>query len=204
MDYDGTITDVDTFDVLVRECAGPRQWASLERCLSEGSRTLREVLGAQARYVRMTLDEADELLAARTHFDPAFASFAQRCAQEGVPLTIVSSGIGPLIERALARHGLAGIPVFANDVEPRKTGWRMRFRDASENGHDKAAAIRAAKESYDEVVFAGDGHSDFDAALAADVRFAKRGRALERFLQSKGVSYAPFDSFAQIERALFG
>jgi HAD superfamily phosphoserine phosphatase-like hydrolase len=203
VDYDGTITDLDTFDVLVRAYAGEDVWQWHEDRLRSGIATLRETLGAQAGHVRCTLDEAEALLARETRFDPAFAAFARRCAKQSAPLTILSSGIQPLIERALAREGLAHLDVRANGVDASPAGWVMTFRDASANGHDKTAEVAAAASAGERTVFVGDGHSDFDAALAADVRFAKRGRALERYLRERRVPFTPFDSFATIERELF-
>ncbi len=164
--------------------------------------SLRDTLASQARFVRGTLDEADELLAASTRVDPSFAHFSQRCSAGGVKLTIVSSGIAPLIARALERNGLAHIPVLANDVSAEASGWVLRFRDDSLNGHDKAAAVRQASASG-KIAYVGDGYSDYEAALAADVRFAKKGRSLERYLRDCGVAFTPFSTFAQVERALF-
>jgi len=165
--------------------------------------SLRDVLAAQALFVRGTLDDADLVLAQSTRIDPSFKPFVERCKRESVKLTIVSSGIAPLIERALARSGLHGVPVLANEVSPEAGGWVMQFRDDSANGHDKAVAVRAAAASGGIVAYAGDGYSDYDGALAAQVRFAKRGRSLERYLRDRGVPFTPFSSFAEVEAALF-
>ena len=165
--------------------------------------SLRDVLAAQAHFVRGTLDEADLVLARSTRIDPSFKPFVERCKREGVKLTIVSSGIAPLIERALARNGLRGVPVLANQVTPEADGWVMHFRDESANGHDKAAAVRAAAAGEKTVAYVGDGYSDYDGALEAQVRFAKRGRSLECFLRERGVPFTPFTSFAEVEQALF-
>lgn len=190
--------------MLVRHYAGPGEWARYEAHLQAGSMSLRETLAAQARFVRGTLEEADQLLAARTRIDPTFAEFSARCAAENVKLTIVSSGIAPLIERALARNGLQHVPVLANDVSTEAAaGWQMLFRDESLNGHDKAAAVREAS-LRGKVAYAGDGYSDYEAALAAQRRFAKRGRSLERYLRDCGVAFTAFSSFAEVESALFG
>ncbi len=165
--------------------------------------SLRDVLAAQALCVRGSLDEAELVLAESTRIDPSFKPFVERCKREGTRLTIVSSGIAPLIERALARNGLPGVPVLANEVSTGADGWVMHFRDDSENGHDKAAAVRAASAEGNLVVYAGDGYSDYDAALAARIRFAKRGRSLEHFLRDRGEPFTPFSSFAEVEEALF-
>lgn len=195
------MTDVDTFDVLVERFAGPDDWARLEAHLQGGSMSLRDVLAAQASFVRGSIDEADLFLAKSTRIDPAFQPFAERCKRAGIKLTIVSSGIAPLIERALARGGI-DVPVLANEVTASADGWVMHFRDDSENGHDKAAAVRAAA-AGGTVAYVGDGYSDYDGALEAQVRFAKRGRSLERFLRARHVPFTPFTSFAEVEKALF-
>lgn len=188
--------------MLVRAYAGPGLWESLERKLEAGTMTLREVLSAQARAITASLDEADALLAARTRFDPAFAPFVACCEARGYELAVVSSGVQPLIERAFRRNGLARVPIVANDVEVSPHGWRFRFRDASKNGHDKAAAVRAARACGKYTVYVGDGPSDYDAAIEANERYAKAGRGLERHLSEQAIEFVAFTSFAEIERKI--
>lgn len=185
--------------MLVAAHADARDWASYENDLQGRRVTLRDVLAAQTRFVRGSLDDADALVARRARVDPSFVDFARRCERKGIPLTVLSSGIQPLIERALAREDLGDVPVVANDVVPSSDGWEMVFRDDSDNGHDKASAVRALQAQGYRVIFAGDSHSDFDAALAADVRYAKRGDPLERFLKQRDAIYKPFTTFAEID-----
>ncbi len=188
--------------MLVAAHADARDWASYESDLQGKRLTLRDVLAAQTRFVRGSLDDADALVARRAHVDPSFVALVRHCKRENVPVLVLSSGIAPLIQRALAREGIRDVPIYANDVVASPDGWTMRFRDESDNGHDKAAAVRALQRDGYTVIFVGDGHSDFDAALAADVCFAKRGHALERFLQQRGAGYEPFSTFAEVEAAL--
>lgn len=203
MDYDATITDVDTFNVLVAHEAGEQKWHALEERLHSRAMTLREVLAAEASLITCTLEEADAFLASETHFDFYFAKFATDCNERGVPLTILSSGVAPLIERALQRNGVAGIPVRANAVEVRPDGWIMHFRDDSDNGGDKAADVREAKARGAKTVYIGDGVSDFEAALEADRRFAKTGHALERYLRKRRATFREFSNFSEVAAALF-
>lgn len=163
--------------------------------------TLREVLAAQASLIRCTLDEADAVIERESNFDPTFADFAKACESAHVPVMILSSGVAPLIERALTRNGLARIPFRANEVEVRPDGWRIRFRDNSENGHDKAAAVREANAKGARTVYIGDGFSDFDAALEADVRFAKHGRSLEAHLRRCEAAFTAFNNFSDVSAA---
>jgi 2-hydroxy-3-keto-5-methylthiopentenyl-1-phosphate phosphatase len=81
----------------------------------------------------------------------------------------------------------------------------MAFIDPhAENGTDKAARVRAARERGASTVFVGDGISDYAAALVADRVFAKKNRALERYGSERGLPWTSFASFDVIDRALFG
>ena len=115
---------------------------------------------------------------------------------------VIGYDISAARRKALARAGVE-IEVLANEVDFAETGWTMSFVDPSDNGHDKAAHVRAARAGGAHTVYVGDGISDFEAALAADERFAKKGRALEAFCRARGVACESFDSFSQIERQLF-
>jgi 2,3-diketo-5-methylthio-1-phosphopentane phosphatase len=202
VDYDGTITDADTFDVLVRRLAGDGPWNEIEGRLHRGELSLREALEREAELVRIGFDEAAALLEREVRFDPSFAGFVEACEANNVPVTIVSSGVDSLIRLALRREGLERLTVVANSVDALPTGWRFRFRDPVGNGTDKAAIVEAARARGVHTVFIGDGRSDYDAALAADRAFVKRHGHLERFLAQRGIAFELFTSFAEITRAL--
>lgn len=203
VDYDGTITDRDTFDVLERRTAGGRGWNAKGGGLERGEFTVREALTGQASRLRISLEEADAVLNRHVRFDPSFATFVERCVAEGTRLVIVSSGAAPLIRFALERAGLGGLPLVANEIDVTSDGWRILFRDPSPNGTDKVSLVRAARERGHRTVFIGDGISDFDAARDADVRFAKAGRSLARHLATAGLPFTTFRSFAEIDPAKF-
>jgi 2-hydroxy-3-keto-5-methylthiopentenyl-1-phosphate phosphatase len=202
VDYDGTITDIDTFDAILRSVAGEEVWQRFEDELAAGRMALRDVLAQQAAMVRMSRDETLAFLEGRARVDPAFAPFVQTARARGAQVAVVSSGLRQIIGPALERAGV-DVPIFANDVSFDAGGWTMTFIDDSANGHDKAARVREARVRGAHTVYVGDGPSDFEAALEADRRFAKTNRALERYCRERGVACTSFASFDQIERALF-
>lgn len=202
VDYDGTITDVDTFDVLVRSVAGDDIWQRFEDELASGTITLRDVLAREAAMIRMPAVEALAFLARHATVDPSFAGFVHTARAHGAHVCVVSSGLRQIIAPALARAGV-DVTVYANEVAFDPGGWKMTFLDDSDNGHDKAARVRAARAEGVRTVYVGDGLSDYEAALEADLRFAKKGRALERFARERGIACTSFASFDQVERALF-
>jgi HAD superfamily phosphoserine phosphatase-like hydrolase len=202
VDYDGTITDVDTFDVLVRAAGGDDAWGALERELAAGRMSLREALRREAAMVRLSRPEALAFLESRARIDPTFAQFVRTAHAHGAWVGVVSAGIRDVIGTALERAGV-DVPVFANDVDFDPAGWRMTFIDDSVMGHDKAARVRAARDAGTPTVYVGDGISDFEGALEADRRFAKKDRALERYCRERGVACTPFSSFDEIAAALW-
>jgi 2,3-diketo-5-methylthio-1-phosphopentane phosphatase len=202
VDFDGTITDVDTFDALVRAVAGDAAWEAIDGPLLAGEITLREALARQAAEVRLSRAETLAFMIAHARVDPAFGPFVHTVRAHGGTIRVVSSGIATVIHDALARAAVE-VDVIANDVDFAPEGWTMSFVDPSDNGHDKAAHVRAAQARGSRTVYIGDGISDFAAALEADERFAKKGRALEAYCRARGVACESFASFREIERRLF-
>ena len=203
VDYDGTITDQDTFAVLARDLVPPPRWQQLEDELAQGTLTLREMLSIHASYMRSSLAEADAILVQRVAFDASFGDFVAECERQKVAVAVLSSGVAALITCALQRHGLARVQLLASDVSIEPQGWVFHHRDESANGHDKAATVRRAQAAGQKVVFIGDGVSDYAAALTADIRFAKRGRPLEGFLRERQIPFTAFTTFTQVQAALF-
>lgn len=202
VDFDGTITDVDTFDALVRDAVGDEIWDAIDAELMEGRRTVREVLVLQAAHVTKSKAEALAFVEARAKVDPAFPPFVRAAHARGVEVRVVSSGVGSIIRATLAAAGVE-LPILANDVDFAPHGWSFAFVDESANGHDKAVAVRRARAAGFATVFVGDGISDFGAAHEAERCFAKAGRALEAYCAARNIACTAFSSFAEIEAALF-
>jgi HAD superfamily phosphoserine phosphatase-like hydrolase len=198
VDFDGTITDRDTFDVLVKLFAGEETWEETERGLDAGTRSLRDVLASQAALVRGEFRDVTAILRREIRVDPAFPAFAFACRDRDVPLQIVSSGVASIVRDRMHDFGLDDLLIVANEVDPRPEGWVLQFRDPVSNGTDKAAIVRAASAEGRRTVFIGDGRSDYDAAREADVRFAKRGLPLEAYLTERALPFDAYDTFGDV------
>jgi len=204
VDFDGTITDIDTFDAIVRRFAGDEAWNAIDADLDAGRLTLRAALERQASLIRVPRDEAFAYIERTVTVDPTFAPFVARVRANGDAITVLSSGLRTVITATLARAGLRGLTIVANDADFAPEGWMMNFIDPdADNGTDKAARVRGARERGAITVFAGDGISDFAAALEADRVFAKRNRALERYGSERGLAWTSFAAFDEVERALY-
>ena len=202
-DFDGTITDRDTLVFLCERlgAGGARVQEVNERLRRDGRISLRQEIAANMRSIRAPFAEAVALLRAHVAMDPTFPAFAAWCTERGIPLTVLSAGFEQIVRLYLAADAFPGVEVRANTLRPDEgKGWQCVFRDRSDFGHDKAAAVRAAQRAGRRVVFIGDGVSDHGPAEAADEVFAKPD--LAAWCRSRGLRCREFRTFADVQAAL--
>lgn len=133
--------------------------------------------------------------------DQHFVTFYRWAKASNIPVTILSGGLQPLIRALLAKllgpEEASEIAVISNEVEianddvnvQSNRKWKVRLRDESEHGFDKAAEIKKYTEKLQGVpeserpalLFAGDGVSDLCAARSCDLLFAKAGKGYVSF-----------------------
>ncbi|MGB2875601.1 MAG: haloacid dehalogenase-like hydrolase, partial [Gaiellaceae bacterium] len=124
LDWDGTVTERDTLDLLLEEFGDPEIYHRVEAELGR-TLTLNEVIAAEFATVTAPLEEVVPWLLEHARIRPGFAELARTSH----PL-IVSSGFHETIEPLLERQGvLDDVEVRANRVEARPDGWRVIFRD---------------------------------------------------------------------------
>lgn len=191
LDWDGTVTERDTLDLVLERFADPEVYERLEGELEAGRLTLNEVIAAEFAMVTAPLGEVVAHVIEHARVRPGFAELAR--ARH--PL-VVSSGFHELIEPVLQREGvLDAVELRANRVDARPDGWRVHFRVA-ETCEVCGEPCKRADLPAGEVVYAGDGHSDYCASLAAERVFATAG--LARWLEGRGVAFAPLTDFYKL------
>ncbi|KAN0084073.1 HAD-like domain containing protein [Tylopilus felleus] len=157
-------------------------------------------------------------------FTDGFIDFKKFCDENGIPFTIVSSGMDELIRAVLTelakgsdKNVVKDIPIVSNGVRRDATGkWFIAWRHPeSTYGHDKSQAIlpyQAYRHKHDgqgpTVFFFGDGVSDLSAAQHADVLFVKvtgidEKDNLKKHCDKAGIPYIPFLDF-HVAKAIVG
>jgi 2,3-diketo-5-methylthio-1-phosphopentane phosphatase len=197
-DFDGTITEQDTLIFLTTRLGGGASLiAEIGQALRAGEMTLRAGIAAEMRSIHRPFSEAVALLRAEVEIDPGFAPLAAWCAQQNIPVTVLSAGFQQIIDLFLPRAEFPHLQIRANELEPDELrGWQCHFRDETDYGHDKAAPLRQAQRRGEHVIFIGDGLSDRAAAEAADEVFAKP--ALAEYCRAQGINCHEFQTFAEI------
>lgn len=191
-DFDGTLTDKDTIDLLVEHHLGVEYRRSVSRRLLSQQITIRDVLVEEFEQLTVTPEEIEAFLLERVQVDPHLNELIAYAGERGYPLMVLSSGMDGLIHPLLRAAGCE-IPVRCNRLVCDRSGetprLRIEFRDGSDNGHDKAAVLRQARRDGYEVVYLGDGLTDVACASEADVLFARR--QLEDYCRREGIPYHP-------------
>jgi len=188
LDWDGTVTEVDTLHLVLERFGDPEIYARVEAQLGR-TLTLNEVIEQEFQTMTASLEEVVPWLLEHVRIRPGFAELALADR----PL-IVSSGFHELIEPVLEREGLLdAVELRANSVEARPDGWRAHFRVAGRCEACGEPCKRGDLPTDVEVVYAGDSHSDLCASLAADRIFATGN--LARWLDERDVPYRPLTDF---------
>jgi 2-hydroxy-3-keto-5-methylthiopentenyl-1-phosphate phosphatase len=195
LDFDGTVTERDTLDLVLQEFGDAEIYERVEAELEAGTMTLNEVIAAEFLTVSAPLEEAVAFVVEHTRVRPGFVELARAHR----PL-VVSSGFHELIEPVLEREGVLGeVELRANRVDARPDGWRVTFR-VSETCAECGEPCKRADLPGGDIVYAGDGHSDYCASLAASRVFATGG--LARWLERRGVAFTPLTDFRALASEL--
>jgi 2,3-diketo-5-methylthio-1-phosphopentane phosphatase len=197
-DFDNTLMQGDILDELIEKYSPNEAWRDWENAWAQGHLPARDCLRLQVENLRVSRASLLEHLS-QVRIDPAFAEIVDWARRRGVRINIVSDSFRPFILHILRCNGIDRIPVYANEVTFSGNDRLIPFFPFYDpaclrSANAKAHHLRPYRD--DRIIFAGDGHSDLDAALAADVVFAKS--VLARELDARGVAFYPFDTLEPV------
>ena len=202
-DFDGTITNVDFFRLVLDEMQ-PDLPGDPIGAFYRGELPLFETLRRIFAGIRLSEDEVRAMLP-RLDPDPRFAADLARLTDAGWEVHIVSAGSDWYI-RALLGPVPAAIHANPGRFEAGKGLVMVRpddpriARDAI--GIDKAAIVRIYGEGADAIAFAGNSEPDLPAARLADDRLRFARESLRRHLDAERLPYRPFERWHEVAEAL--
>jgi len=196
LDFDGTICESDTTDLLLERFADTA-WHDIEEEWKAGRIGSRECMLRQIDLVRATPAEMDDF--SRTvRIDPGFRGFVQRFRKLGHNLIVVSDGLDRTIRTVLDRADI-DLPYFANHLQWRGGDrWRLTFPHAKGTCATLAGNCKcsfAEGEPRVLTIMIGDGRSDFCIAGRADLVLAK-GSLLEH-CRANDLPHCGFETFEE-------
>ncbi|KAI9494182.1 HAD-like domain-containing protein [Zychaea mexicana] len=205
-DFDGTLSLDDTGLMLIDDhrSLGPERRRVIEHAILNDEMTYRDGLTEMWAAVHISWEEAWAEYLDDCKIDPGFPDFNEFCRERNFPVTIISSGLYPLLSKIMTNflgEKAKDIKIISNDGECVDRNWKIVYRDDSVYGNDKSRTLQAAREaaSPDTIfVFCGDGVSDISAAKHADVLFARKDRDLETYCNMHKIPFIAFDTFAEV------
>ncbi|MBV8986731.1 MAG: HAD-IB family phosphatase [Acidimicrobiia bacterium] len=200
LDFDGTMTLIDSGVHLLERLNPDGAWVAVDELYGAGAIGSRECLSRE--WELLPHDEVVLHGVARdVELDPDAERLVAGLRAGGAEVTVVSDGFGFYAEEVCGR---LGVPVLTNAVDW-STG-TLEFPNldrccpCSSCGTCKQAPIKDARRRGRTTVFVGDGISDRKAALLTDVLFAKD--RLAEWSEFSGVDHVPFDTLAGVYDAL--
>ncbi len=196
-DFDNTISTVDVLDSIIERFAIDDRWIELERDWQAGRISTRDCLDGQLRSLRLTWPELREHLRS-VELDPAFRPILEFLRAEEIEHHIVSDNFTVILAEILAQHGIADIPVHANELRLEDGGAIPSFPHSNPKhpscAHCKRLHLQAHPEKFR--IYVGDGRSDVCPALVADLVFAKD--TLLRDLTAQGHPCEPITDLSAV------
>ena len=199
LDFDGTITSVDT-GVHALERLAPPEWRDISDAYRRGEIGSRECLLDEWELLP---NDQERLLAVvdEVPLDPGAERLVHALQGAGADVVIVSDGFGIRVDEVGRR---LGVRVLSNTVDWATGRLEFPHEDrccpCSTCGTCKQAPIKDARHRGRRTVLVGDGASDRKATLLADVVFAKG--ALADWCEQMGVAHHRFDGLVDVQRAL--
>lgn len=204
-DFDGTVSVKDTVNRLVREHLVDPEWRFHVKRYMRGEIGSREVYRAVAPLMRMNRAQLVEFVDEHADLDPYFPAFLQWAAARGIDVKILSDGFDATILTLFNCHGIEGLEIFANSLQPGEDepvtiGSPHANSDCGWCGTCKLGVLRRFRESYDKIILIGDGESDRHAAEEADMVVALKDLFL--YCARKGIPAVRADGFHEIPHLL--
>src|SRR3989454_12450393 len=113
-DFDGTITCIDATDAVLEAFALPA-WREWEQRWVRGEITSQQCLSRQVELIQADRETLIQFVT-DIPIDEGILALDRRCAEQGVPLPLVSDGFDLIVEAVLRQPGLLHLPIFSTHL----------------------------------------------------------------------------------------
>ncbi|HIN35579.1 MAG TPA: hypothetical protein EYM75_07520 [Dehalococcoidia bacterium] len=198
-DFDDTAAVQNVAELLLNQFGDPG-WKDVRQRFRDGHMSLKEYQEITFRNIQADRATMQSYVKDHANLRPFFRELWSFCQTNDIPMAVVSQGLDFYIEAALEREGLDRVPVYAVNTEFRdgeiSYHYHHTYPGKEDQGNSKGFVVESFQKRGCYVFFAGDGHSDMEAARVADVTFAHR--SLAKFCDEEGIAYRPFADFSGV------
>jgi len=185
-DFDGTITLHDTC-VLVLEQYAVGDWEKYDKLLNKGLINLHDCMQKQFEMIQ---DNIPTILSSlgKIPIRPGFANFVNFCLSQNINIVIVSAGLDFIIRSVLSQNNL-DLPVVAAKLKNERFQLEFPSLFYPDSIDFKVDQVKYYQAQQKKVIFIGDGNSDLQGALQADLVFAVKNSFLNSRFENSFTSF---------------
>ncbi|MDD4238002.1 MAG: MtnX-like HAD-IB family phosphatase [Desulfotomaculaceae bacterium] len=196
IDFDGTITKVDTCAAMV-EAFAAEGWQEINEKWERKELSTQDCANRTFQLIAAGIEDIAKLMGSM-EIDDTFKEFLSVCREKGYKVFVLSDGYDFCIEAVFKKYDIAAL-YYANKMVYDQ-GFQIQcphFNDSCGNcGTCKTKLMAGLKEEGSQAVYIGDGYSDTCPARHADVVFAKGD--LYNYCLEQGIKTIHYDTFADI------
>ena len=193
-DFDGTITQEETFSLLMKTFAPEASALMIPRLLS-GEITLREGVPAVVETIPSSRFPDMLEFMKKAKLRPGFESFLEKLAKRSIPFIVLSGSLEPLVMATLAPFQSLIHRVVAAAVDSQGPFLHVSSPHAR---HDELVYKPGILSEYpgSKKIVIGDSVTDYSMARAGDIVFARS--LLAQDLVKSAIPYHKFETFFDI------
>jgi 2-hydroxy-3-keto-5-methylthiopentenyl-1-phosphate phosphatase len=201
-DFDGTIVDVDTGELVLKKF-GEGDWQSLDVKLEREEILLEQCLTTQYGMVNALREEILKMLdREKMIIRPNFVRLVEYCKKNDYEFVISTGGIDFCIEHVLKINGLDGVALKIHSGKTVSTdkGILIQFPKLSKEKsiNFKEDLVNHYHDLNYEVVYIGDGSSDYEPAKKANIVFSVEKSKLSKMCAERKISHFDFKDFQEV------
>ena len=199
--FDVTITLSDLALHVVEKFAD-KKWEYYENLFNQNKLSLEDTITAQYSLIyapkELILQEIDSIFKIRDFFK----DFIEFISQNNLEIIIVSGGIDFVIQHVISSLGLSNsIKIVSVVTEYQsnnslKVSRPLRFNINSLDF--KSDLVQYYKNQGYIVTFIGDGSSDYNAVLSADIIYTVKDSKMSNFCKDMNLQHTEFESFSEL------
>jgi len=202
-DFDDTAAVQNVAEMILEEFGEPT-WKDIRSRFRNGEMTLKTYQELAFQEITVHPNILGEYAAGNVDLRPGFYEVYEYCAESHIPLVVVSLGLDLYIKPVLAHNGFHDVPVHCVETRYEDGELTYLYRDVKsgkeDEGNSKGLVVQSFKRQGCQVVYAGDGRSDFEAAREADIVIARS--ILIDECKAHNINYSVFEDFYDILQIL--